>query len=231
VSITHVVVAIPVRDEAVLLGECLTGVTASIDGLRADPTTAGVAVDVVVALDGCTDASGCIARSFGVRVVELDSVGVGAARHAAITAGLAGLAGVDLRDVWIANTDADTFVSPEWLARHLRWAESGRDVVVGTVEPVGVPDPVLLAEWHARHELVEDHTYVHGANLGIRASTYLDLGGFPAARLHEDVELVARARHAGVAVVATDTTRVRTSGRLTGRVPDGFAGYLRSLPA
>ena len=40
--------------------------------------------------------------------------------------------------MWIANTDADTVVPPTWLTTQLRWADSGHDVVIGTVEPVGV---------------------------------------------------------------------------------------------
>lgn len=226
-SIGHVVVAIPVRDEAALLPGCLRAVAEATSVLQQENP---VIVDVVVTLDGCTDGSEAIARAFGVTVVERASVGVGAARDSAVRAGLARCP-ADLDSVWIANTDADTQVPPTWLTTQLRWADAGHDVVVGTVEPVGIVDPTQLDAWHERHELAEDHSYVHGANLGIRASTYVALGGFPASRLHEDVRLVTRARGAGVPVVATDTTRVQTSGRSVGRVRGGYAGYLRTLRA
>lgn len=224
-TIEHVVVAVPARDEAELLPACLRSVLAA----GASLTARALGLEVVVALDGCTDASAQIAAEFGVTCIEVPSVGVGAARDAAVRAGL-GAAPVPVEAVWIANTDADTVVPATWLAAHLTHADAGADVVVGTVEPVGVTDAALLAAWHDRHELRENHTYVHGANLGVRGSTYEALGGFTARRVHEDVDLVARARRAGCPVVATDTTRVRTAGRLTGRVEqDGFAAYLEEL--
>lgn len=226
-TIGHVVVAIPARDEARLLPGCLRAVA---EAARVVRESGPVTVEVVVALDGCVDASREIAVGCGVSVVELPPVGVGAARDAAIRAGLA-RSRADLDAVWVANTDADTRVSPTWLALQLCWGEAGYDIVVGTVEPVGVTDPALLKAWHDRHELAEGHAYVHGANLGLRASTYVRLGGFPATHLHEDVRLVTHARHAGVPVLATDTTRVQTSGRSVGRLRGGFADYLRAVRA
>ena len=68
-----------------------------------------------------------------------------------------------------------------------------------------------------------------GANFGVRASHYLLAGGFEPVRFHEDRILAERLRRAGSAVVATDTLRVSTSGRLRGRAPHGFACYLRGL--
>jgi hypothetical protein len=70
---------------------------------------------------------------------------------------------------------------------------------------------------------------VFGANFGVRASHYLRAGGFEPVRTHEDRILAERLRRSGSTVVATDTLRVITSGRLQGRAPHGFAGYLRGL--
>lgn len=219
------VVAIPARNEAGLLGSCLEGVARARARLQA---ARPVPVDVVVALDGCTDASAAIARSAGAACVELPSRGVGAARDAAVRAGLARTA-ADPARVWIANTDADTRVPPNWLTGNLALAEAGSDLVIGTVEPVGTKDRLLLEAWHAAHRLTEGHAHVHGANLGVRASTFLRLGGFRGLRLHEDVDLVMRARAQGVPHTATDTVRVATSGRPEGRVAGGFADYLAAL--
>lgn len=36
--------------------------------------------------------------------------------------------------------DPDSVVPEDWLVRQLAWAEQGLDLVVGTVQPVGVPD-------------------------------------------------------------------------------------------
>ena len=72
----------------------------------------------------------------------------------------------------VVSTDADTVVPSRWLVRHVMWAERGADLVVGTAEPVGVARGEALAAWHARHQLVEGHTHVHGANLGVRADRW-----------------------------------------------------------
>lgn len=72
---------------------------------------------------------------------------------------------------------------------------------------------------------------MHGTNLGIRASVYRAVGGYPAIAEHEDVELVAAARAVGAREVATDACWVLTSGRTDGRTPGGYARHLReSLP-
>ena len=227
--IEHVVVAVPVRDEEELLVVCLRSVLRSVLALgRHRPD---VTVEVVVALDRCTDASDRVAARFPVTALEVAAGSVGRARHAAVTTGLAAAdaRGANPAATWVVGTDADCVVPTPWLERHLRAAEAGVDLVVGTVEPFGVPDAALLASWRARHTLRDGHDHVHGANLGIRASTYREVGGFAPLALHEDVDLVARVRASGRPWVASDRVRVRTSGRTTSRVEGGFAGYLRTL--
>ena len=103
-------------------------------------------------------------------------------------------------------------VPSRWLVRHVMWAERGADLVVGTAEPVGVARGEALAAWHARHQLVEGHTHVHGANLGVRADRWRQVGGFGQRTVGEDVDLVERVRALTGRWVATDTTRVLTSG-------------------
>ena len=72
--------------------------------------------------------------------------------------------------------------------------------------------------------------HVHGANLGMRASTYARLGGFAPLALHEDADIVQRARRdRSVQVVATDRLRVGTSVRTAARCVGGFADYLAHL--
>ena len=68
---------------------------------------------------------------------------------------------------------------------------------------------------------------MHGANLGVRADAYLAAGGFRTVAEHEDVGLVETLRAAGAPIDSTDRAPVTTSARSTGRVPGGFAGYLR----
>lgn len=231
-SVRRVVVAIPARDEEQLLVVCLVSVKRAVSALllvRPD-----IDALVVVGLDACIDSSAAVAASAGVHTVDLRGEGVGATRDAAIHHGLSVLGSSDRGrnledDAWVACTDADTVVPSTWLIRQVMWAESGMDLVIGTVEPIGGRDPAVLAAWHSRHRLTEGHPYVHGANLGMRADTWRAAGGFGRRTLAEDVALVARARAHNDRWVATDTTRVATSGRMTGRADGGFADYLCAL--
>jgi len=231
-SVRRVVVAIPARDEEHLLIACLAGVNRAVAALgQVRPDVDAV---VVVGLDNCTDSSAAVAARAGIRTFDMHGEGVGATRDAAIRHGLAVLGpSVDAEHVeghtWLACTDADTVVPSTWLIRQVMWAESGMNLVIGTVEPIGGSDPAVLAAWHSRHRLGEGHPYVHGANLGMRAETWRATEGFGHRTLGEDVALVARAQARNDRWVATDTTRVATSGRLTGRADGGFADYLKAL--
>lgn len=227
--IEHVVVAVPARDEERLVGACLGSVEVAAGRLLA--ARPDVTFEVVVALDRCVDGTAAVAARHPATLLATDAGCVGVARREAVAAGLsttrARAAGPAA--TWVANTDADCAVPPGWLTRQVAMADAGTDLVVGTVVPVDVVDPAVLLAWRARHRLREGHGHVHGANLGVRAAAYLDVGGFPAVGLHEDVGLVTRVRDAGRPWVATDRVRVRTSGRSSSRVRGGFATFLAAL--
>lgn len=226
-GIRHLVVSVPAHNEEGLLAGCLVSVGAALDALRA--RRPDIATAVCVGLDRCTDRSGEVATAHGALSVRTGAPGVGPARDAAIALGLDALAVTDPSRAWVACTDADTVVDPAWLVRHVSWAEQGFDLLVGTVEPREDVNPSIAAIWHGLHDLVEDHRHVHGANLGIRGSHWRLAGGFGDRSLHEDADLVARVRSVTERWVATDTLRVRTSGRLTSRVRGGFATFLSQL--
>lgn len=207
------IVVIPARNEAPLIGRCLTAVQ------RARVPDCSV----IVVADSCTDETAAIARSFaGVEVIELDAANVGEARRAGIEHGLQGAG-------WIASTDADSKVPANWLSDQLRLAHEGSDVVVGTVRPDAADlSPEQLRAWSARHNPARPNGHVHGANLGIRSSAYVEVGGFHPLAEHEDVELVERLRVLGKTITPANTAEVVTSGRSFGRTPGGYARYLRS---
>ena len=81
--------------------------------------------------------------------------------------------------------------------------------------------------WLDTHTPGIPNGHTHGANLGLRASTYLAVRGFDPVDEHEDVRLVEACRRLGASVVASDAAEVLTSGRFVGRTPAGYAGYLR----
>lgn len=234
-AVSAVAVVVPVHNEASHLLGCLRHLQAAADFLlRQRP---GLSVAMIFVLDRCTDDSAailCPAASSVPRLVLLhvDHGNVGANRATGVKHGLELCAadGIPVEHVWLASTDADTRVPVDWLSRQLEWAGTGVDAVVGTIEP----DRDELGErlfqlWEADYDRGEDHDHIHGANLGVRASSYSAVGGFGSFAAHEDVDLVQRLRRAGFRVKATGTTHAITSGRLTGRAKEGFADYLASL--
>lgn len=217
--IDRVVVVVPAHDEEELLGRCLAALRVAVAGVEV-PTV------LVVVLDACSDASAAGVPA-GVRTVVVEHRNVGAARAAGFAA-----AGVG-PGTWCVSTDADTVVDPGWLRTQLAHAAEGIDVLVGTVRTTDWSTaPAALRRAHeAGYAQLEDHRHVHGANLGVRGSTYLQVGGFRPLPLHEDVDLVHRAGTAGAAVRWSAEPVVHTSARTRGRAPGGFADHLRELAA
>jgi glycosyltransferase involved in cell wall biosynthesis len=220
-------VVIPAHNEAALIERCLTSVRDAAAHLL-DST--GVAATVTVVADSCTDSTVEVARQYGAEVLVLQARCVGRARDAGVRQVLASSGTSDGERVWIAMTDADSTVTPDWLEFQHRAATGGIGLWIGSVQPdpVGVSAPVLR-EWVVRHH-PSDQVHVHGANLGFTATTFLGAGGFPPLPEHEDRAFVRAALASGSTWSAGGPT-VRTSGRTHGRTPGGFAGYVRKLVA
>ncbi|MFK5583103.1 glycosyltransferase [Serinicoccus sp. LYQ131] len=226
--ILSVHVVIPARDEQELLSRCLLAVRQAI--AHATAVRPGLICRATVVLDSCLDDSALVVAQGGARALVVQHGLVGAARDSGARVALAedAAAGVPASRTWLASTDADTVVPPHWISGQLALAEN-YDAVIGTVQPLGLTDPQLLAQWHLRHQLREGHPHVHGANLGVRGSTYLQIGGFRPVSSDEDVDLVRRIRARTDRWVATDTVRADTSARMQGRLRGGFSDYLTTL--
>ena len=225
--IESLVVVVPARDEQELLPRCLESLTVAIEAVHAareaDPPT----VSVVIVLDRCADGTGLVAARWSdFASIRTDAGVVGTARRAGIEHALS-RSPVPNGRTWIASTDADSAVPANWLTTQLTLAGNGVDLVLGTVQPDAEVSRAATKRWRAEHRLEEGHPHIHGANLGVRADRYLEAGGFARVDAHEDVLLVARLRVLGVREARTALIPVLTSGRLTGRTPAGFAGYLR----
>lgn len=226
--IRHVGVVVPAANEAELLDRCLRGLRASREDLHRAHRQV-VRSRVVLVLDSCTDASAAIASDYPeVEVVEVSVRSVGRARNAGVQHLLR--SGVRASEHWLANTDADSEVPVGWLAGMVEQAHLGAHLVIGTVTPdSGLPGAVDAA-WHARHPQRHDHPHVHGANFGIRADAYTDLGGWPLLTTGEDKAFADRASAArDLRISRTAQLPVRTSVRLDARAPSGFSSYLRDL--
>lgn len=227
--IRSLAVVVPAADEEARLPSCLDALDRARRCLRSCRPGIGF-VRTVVVLDRCIDGSEAIARSRPwVDVARSDAGLVGAARARGADRVLGGYHGV-LSDLWIANTDADSEVPPNWLVTMVDLADSGADLVLGTVMPDDLPHP-LLHRWLDRHHLRDGHPHVHAANLGVRADAYIALGGWRPTAHGEDVDLVDRASARDLRIARSGAVPVRTSGRLRGRAPNGFADYLHRLGA
>jgi glycosyltransferase involved in cell wall biosynthesis len=207
-------VVIPAHDEESLISACLYSVQRAARCRRLREP-----VYIVVAADACKDRTESMARRAGAYTIRLDARNVGAARRLGACEALA--AGAR----WLAFTDADTRVAPDWLSAQL---EERSDVVCGTVE---VEDwsahsthvrQQHLATYQDRH----GHRHIHGANLGVDAEHYRRAGGFPPLRCHEDVALVQQLQRQGARIAWSARPRVLTSARHDHRAPQGFGATL-----
>jgi hypothetical protein len=228
--IESIAVVIPVNDEEALLARCLASVHAALAHPRVRPLRSCV----VVVLDECRDRSAGVAhalRRAGDEVVVIAARNVGIARGVGSAAGLELLAS-DPSTTWLAHTDADTTVPRHWLARHV--ATSARaDAVAGIVR---VPDWSARTDRarrtfrrHYRTSPMRPHPHVHGANLGVRASAYLAVGGFPPLACAEDHALWNGLAAAGYVTRPSRRVWVDTSARRSARAPGGFAHALDGL--
>jgi GT2 family glycosyltransferase len=208
-------VVIPVHNEEALLARCL----ASILAASAAEALGGEAVQTVVVLDACTDRSAAIAHSFGVETLVVDARNVGMAR----AAGAQHLLAHGAR--WLAFTDADSRVSPGWLAAQL------------ALEADAVCGSICVDDWSGHPQHVRDyfretyvdadgHQHVHGANLGVSAQAYRQAGGFAPLACSEDVALVQRLLQTGARVAWSAAPRVVTSARVASRARGGFGDTL-----
>jgi glycosyltransferase involved in cell wall biosynthesis len=219
-------VVVPAHNEEDLLRSCLTAVR------RAEGALAGIPVHLVVVADACADRTAEVAREAGATVVEIRARSVGAARAAGMRKVLRRTAHLDRSSVWLATTDADTLVPPDWLSAQLAYAVAGWEAIVGTV---------LVADWSEHSPAVRrlferrygdtsgSHPHVHGANLGFTARAYLAAGGFGPQPTAEDHAFVGSLAAAGGRILQTGQVSVVTSARRAARAPLGFGHLLASL--
>ena len=228
-AVSAVGVVVPARDEERLLPACLDALVVAADRVQ---DVCGIPVDMLVVLDRCVDGSpGVVAGNPRVRSLALEVGNVGVARAAGLTDVLSRhrAAHPDRPDLWLATTDADSTVPADWLVRQVELAQSGADVVLGTVDVGDWSEHPTLVEqrWRSAYDPHDGHPHVHGANVGLRAEVYQAVGGFPGLALDEDVSMVARL--GGYHVARSGSIPVVTSARATGRVSGGFADHVAAL--
>lgn len=213
-----IAVIVPAHNEEAHIAACLQSLAAA----SACPDLANEPVLIIVVLDDCSDATHRIAAALGVHTVDCVARNVGMAR--AIGAQMALAAGAR----WLAFTDADSEVAPNWIAQQLC---QQADAVCGTVQvrDWGAHGDRVREQFDALYQDCDGHRHIHGANLGVTAQAYSEVGGFEPLATGEDVALVHRLQERGLSIAWTATTRVTTSARKQFRAPAGFGAALLQL--
>jgi glycosyltransferase involved in cell wall biosynthesis len=226
-ALWEIAVLIPARNEETLLARCLESVIRAVD-----PLPAIVKATIVLVSDSSTDRTAEIAHSLISAcgsILHTHTGTVGTARALAASWAIES-ATAPLESVWLANTDADCVVPRRWLSDQIELASSGIEAVAGivTVDSFEEHGPEVAARFLAHYSIHADgtHPHIHGANLGVRADRYLDVGGWANLKTAEDHDLWARLKKSGACLLSSAHLQVVTSGRRVGRAPSGFAGAL-----
>jgi glycosyltransferase involved in cell wall biosynthesis len=219
-------VVVPAHNEEDLLPRCLAAIR------RAERALGGITLHLVVAADACGDRTAELAREARAIVVETGARCVGAARAAGIVEVLRRTGHLDPSSVWLATTDADSLVPPDWLRLQLAHAAAGWDAVVGTVTVTDWSEHPTAVQrlFEQRYgDSGDSHPHVHGANLGFTARAYLAAGGFGALKTAEDHAFVQSLTAVGGRIIRTGQISVVTSARRAARAPLGFGHLLTTL--
>lgn len=211
-------IVIPAHNEEANIATCLAS---ALEAAR-HPALCAEPVEIIVVLDSCSDATGILAASAGAATVSIRARNVGMARAVGAEALLVRGAR------WLAFTDADTRVAPDWLAEQLAL---DADAVCGTVgvsdwSPHGAHADLLHAHFLETYSDRDGHRHVHGANLGVSASAYRRAGGFRHLACSEDVAFVNALEQSGAHIAWSARPRVDTSARRDARAVGGFADAL-----
>ncbi len=237
-----IALCIPVRDEERRLPRLF-------DAIERCTLPADRRLSVCLLLDGCIDGSAMLAARYrsasrhDVRIGAVDRTppNAGVARHRAMEAGIAA---VGAGDAILLTSDADSLPAPDWLVAMVA-ALAVADVVAGDVirrrgrdaDPAqGRIEAYYAALFALRRQLdpvpweaPRVHHHASGANMGLRAATYRQLGGFAPLARGEDARLVDDAARAGLRVRRDAASVVHTSARRLGRVRGGLATMLREV--
>ncbi|MDL9997420.1 glycosyltransferase [Variovorax sp. J22P240] len=211
-------IVIPAHNEQDTIADCVGAARRA--ALHHD--LGGEPVEIVVVIDGCTDATGVLAARAGAITISVRARNVGVARAVGAEVLLARGAR------WLAFTDADTVVSPGWLADQL---SLDADAVCGTVgvedwSQHGVHADLLRRHFLRTYDDRDGHQHIHGANLGVSAPAYRRAGGFRHLGCSEDVDLVRALEASGAKIAWSAKPRVVTSSRREARARGGFADAL-----
>jgi GT2 family glycosyltransferase len=251
------VVAIPAHNEAPYIADCLAALALQRDEAGA-PIAPG-SLEILIFANNCTDETATVVRRAATSSPHPISIieetmppgqrNAGWARKRAMDLAAIRLAEVAPIHGLILTTDADSRVSPTWLAATLR--EFGKDVdcVAGYIDAIPTEYVALggqflargrledtylryIAEINARcdpqpHNPWPTHRVSSGASLAITLAAYSAIGGLPPRAVGEDAALTETLARAGFKVRHSMDVSVSTSCRFEGRAAGGAADTMR----
>lgn len=214
-------VVVPAHNEGNLIRACLASILEASSG----SLLAHEQVKVFVVLDSCTDDTKVVAKAMGAQTLATSARNVGFARAAGAQAAI--FAGAR----WLAFTDGDSEVAPNWLSAQLAHHARGADAVCGTIAVADWSDYGEKMRMHfgATYVDMDGHRHIHGANMGVSADAYQRAGGFQPLDTKEDVALVESLEKLGARIAWSATPRVFTSARPDFRAPGGFGATLQLI--
>ena len=250
-------VIVPARDEADTIRAALDALAGQL-ALNGEPLDCR-SFEILLLANNCCDETAAIARHWAARhksvalhVVEMRFEAaracVGLARRALMNAACARLQSLPPMDAprAICSTDADTRVSPYWLAHTLEEMRLGAEAVGGRIllardgDDMATRRAYLLDTAYrllrARLESALDprsndlwprHFQFFGASMAIRPDVYAQVGGLPAVRCLEDMALASELARRDCLVRHSPNVVARTSARRQGRVETGLSTQLQ----
>ncbi|KIG11265.1 glycosyl transferase family 2 [Burkholderia sp. MR1] len=211
-------IVIPAHNEEAFIADCLRAarLAATHPGLHGEP------VEIVVVLDSCSDDSASVVECFDVHAMTLDARNVGKGRAAGASFML------ERGARWLAFTDADSRVAPDWIVVQLALKA---DAVCGcvTVDDWGEHTPATREAFYRGYTHADRHRHIHGANLGVSADAYRLAGGFPPLACSEDVAFTEQLAEIGARIAWSAAPCVVTSARVASRARGGFGDTLAAL--
>ncbi len=251
------VVIVPAKNEA-------AGIRATLHALAKQRDLAGRPLDharyeVILLCNNCADLTAYHARDFArvwprfaLHVVEMTlppgQANVGTARRLLMDEAYRRLRALGKLGGAILSTDADSRVSPTWVAANLDALAQGADAVGGRIltDPAGCDAlPPALRLRYLRDNVYQylaaeleacvspiawdpwpRHHQHFGASLALTARTYERVGGVPRVKNLEDVALVRALWRIDARIRHTPAVRIVTSARRAGRAEQGLSELL-----
>ena len=251
------IVAIPAKNEVERIGQCLAALAMQRDACGA-PLPSDAFETLILANDcadstvkAVEDSASCLAQNVRVRHERSppDQASAGYARRRAMDWARDRIRASGLEDGFILTTDADSSVSPTWIAETWAAFQRGVDCVAGYVDAYP-PEIVSLGPVFLRRARLEDHylrriaeiyaicdpvlhdpwpnhRVASGASLAIKMSAYEAIGGLPIVAVGEDAALIEALARAGFPIRHSMNVQVYTSCRFDGRAKGGAADTMR----